>query len=234
MKTKRLEYLDGTTTLEAYVAYQESNEPRPLVLISHAWAGRDQFVMGKAEQMAQLGLVGFALDMYGQGKLGSNIEENSKLMMPFMEDRSKIKQRMHLALETARALPFVDETKVIAIGFCFGGLCVLDLARSGADIAGVVSFHGLFDPPFETQAIQAKVLAFHGDQDPMVPADKVQAFKDEMTQAGADWQLHIYGNTQHAFTNPEAKDPNLGTIYNPSAEQRAWQSFKHFIAECFD
>lgn len=233
MKTERLEYQDAATTLEAFIAYQPSDQPKPLVLISHAWAGRDQFVCDKAQALAELGYVGFALDMYGRGRLGTSVEENSKMMMPFMEDREALKRRMHLALETARALPFVDENKVVAIGYCFGGLCVLDLARSGADVNGVVSFHGLFEPPPQTHSITAKVLAMHGDLDPMVPADKVRAFQDEMTQANADWQLLVYGNNYHAFTNPEANDTQMGAIYNEDADKRSWLMMKAFLEECF-
>jgi len=142
MKTESVEYQDDTNTLEAFVARPDTDEELPTVLISHAWAGRDQFVCDKAQEIAELGYVGFALDMFGKGKLGTSVEENSALIGPFMSDREYLKRRITLALETANSLPYVDSNKIVAIGFCFGGLSVLDLARSGVDIVGVVSFHG--------------------------------------------------------------------------------------------
>lgn len=234
MKTKHVPYVDGTHELEAFVAYHESEQPKPVVLIAHAWAGRDDFVQNKAQAIAELGYVGFALDMYGKGKLGNRIEENAALMQPLMDDRNLIKRRMHLALETARALPFVDEQRVVVIGFCFGGLCALDLARSGANVQGVVSFHGLFTPPhYGAESIHAKILVIHGDQDPMATPDNLRQFQDEMTAAGADWQSHVFGKTLHAFTNPQANDPELGTVYNRQADQRAWVLLQNFLDEVF-
>lgn len=234
MKTHLMEYQDGTTLLEAYIAVKDPKTPKPLVLIAHAWAGRDQFACDKAEQIAELGYVGFALDMFGKGKLGTNTEECSALIQPFITDRHLLKQRILAALKTASDLPYVDVDRIAAIGFCFGGLCVLDLARSGANINGVVSFHGLFDPPPKTERISAKVLALHGDADPMVPPNKVRALQEELTHAGADWQVHVYGNTSHAFTNPLANDTSLGLIYNKTAQQRSWIAMQNFLAEVFE
>ncbi len=229
-------YLDGETLLEAFFAYDDSFAGRrPAVLISHAWRGRDQFVDDKAQELAKLGYVAFALDMYGQGILGQSTAENAALMQPFMDDRQALQQRINAALYAIKRLPWTDDSKIAAIGFCFGGLCVLDLARMGANIKGVVSFHGLLMPPPQTNStnIQAKVLALHGHDDPMVTQEQVQAFMQEMTQLKADWQLHHYGHTMHAFTNPEANDPEFGTVYNAMAEQRAWQSMQNFLSEIF-
>ncbi|MDD2801869.1 MAG: dienelactone hydrolase family protein, partial [Methylococcales bacterium] len=136
-------YLDGDVLLEAYFAFDDAiTERRPAVLISHAWGGRDDFVAEKANKLAELGYVGFALDMYGKGVLGNSPEQNSKLMQPFMADRGLLQKRIKAALYAVRLLPWVDDSKIAAMGFCFGGLCVLDLARAGADLKGVVSFHG--------------------------------------------------------------------------------------------
>jgi dienelactone hydrolase len=206
------------------------------VLISHAWGGRDNFVADKARKLAGLGYVGFALDIYGKGVLGTSKEENAKLMQPFMEDREKLQQRMKAALTAVKQLPWVDDSKIAAMGFCFGGLCVLDLARTGADIKGVVSFHGLLDAPGNIQGnkIKAKVLALHGRDDPMGLPEQVLAFQEEMTQAGADWQFVSYGHTVHAFTNPVANDPDFGTVYQADADRRSWQAMQNFLAEIFN
>jgi dienelactone hydrolase len=137
--------------------------------------------------------------------------------------------------KVAKEQPEVDSSKVAAIGFCFGGLCVLDIARTGADLNGVVSFHGLFMPPGNTggKKIKAKVLALHGWDDPMATPDQVTALGKELTDAGADWQLHAYGGTMHAFTNPDANDPDFGTVYNAAADTRSWTAMKNFLAEIF-
>jgi dienelactone hydrolase len=229
-------YLDGGVLLEAFFAFDDAlTERRPAVLISHAWGGRDDFVAEKAIKLAELGYVGFALDMYGKGVLGGSAEQNSKLMQPFMADRGMLQKRINAALYAVTLLPWVDDTKLAAMGFCFGGLCVLDLARSGADLKGVISFHGLLGAPenLPIQPIKAKVLALHGHDDPMGPVEQVLAFEQEMTNAGADWQLHTYGHTMHAFTNPIANDPSFGTVYQANADKRSWLAMKNFLAEIF-
>jgi len=229
-------YMDGDVVLEAFFAFDDSlSGRRPAVLINHTWVGRDDFVAEKAKKLAALGYVGFAVDMYGKGVLGSDREENMRLMQPFMADRAMLQQRMKAALATVKLMPWVDDGKIASIGFCFGGLCSLDLARTGIDIKGVVSFHGLLDAPGNTQgnAIKAKVLVLHGRDDPMNPAEQVLAFEREMTEAGADWQLHTYGHTMHAFTNPLANDPAFGTVYQPSADRRSWIAMQNFLAEIF-
>jgi dienelactone hydrolase len=237
MAERLIEYTHNGATLEAYMAWDESSPgPRPGVLISHAWAGRGEFECDKARMLAGLGYCAFALDLYGKGVRGSGIEENSKLMKPFVEDRAMLQSRLSAALETFGSQPEVDAGRIAAIGFCFGGLCVLDLARIGAPVRGVVSLHGLFVPPGNTDGnkISAKVMALHGHDDPMVPVEMVNALEKELTEGGADWQVHVYGNTMHAFTNPEANDPAHGTVYNPVAARRAWVVTKDFLAEVLD
>ncbi len=229
-------YLDGDVLLEAFFAYDDSfSGPRPAVLINHTWAGRDDFVGEKAKKIAALGYVGFAVDMYGKGVLGSSPDENAKLMQPFMDDRQMLQKRMQAALYAVKLLPWVDDSKVAAIGFCFGGLCSLDLARTGADLKGVISFHGLLGAPGTTQenAIKAKILALCGHDDPLATVDQVIAFEQEMTKAGADWQLHTFGNTQHAFTNPLANDPDRGMVYRLDADRRSWLAMENFLTEIF-
>ena len=228
-------YLDGDVLLEAFFAFDDSlSGRRPAVLINHAWGGRDDFVAEKAKKLAALGYVGFAVDMYGKGVLGSDAEENAKLMQPFIQDRQLLLKRMQAALYAVKLMPWVDDSKVAAIGFCFGGLCSLDLARAGVDLKGVVSFHGLLGAPDDDgHPIKAKILALHGHDDPMVPIEQVIAFEQEMTKAGADWQLHTFGNTQHAFTNPLANNPDFGTVYQPQADKRSWVLLENFLAEVF-
>ncbi len=236
VQTREVEYFDGDVRLLGFLAFDDALPgPVPAVLVSHMWGGREAFVCDKAKDLAALGYVGFALDLYGDAKTGSGPEENARLMQPFLEDRTLLQRRMHLALETARGLERVDPGRIAAIGFCFGGLCVLDLARTGADVRGVVSFHGLLKPPGNTQGnrIYAKVLVLHGHDDPMVPVEDVVALEQELTEAGADWQVHVYGHTMHAFTNPRANDPGLGTVYHPVADRRSWLAMRNFLEEIF-
>jgi dienelactone hydrolase len=231
-----LEYHDGETLLEAYVALPATEATRrPAVIVSHAWAGRAQFECEKADKLAAQGYVGVAIDNYGKGVFGNNNEENAALMTPFLRDRGKLRKRLQAGIAAARSISMVDQDRIAAIGFCFGGLCVLDMARSGADLKGVVSFHGLFNAPenLPNGKITAKVLALHGHDDPMVPPEKVLALQSELTAAGVDWQVHAYGGTMHAFTNPQANAPQNGMAWNPVAEKRAWQSMQNFLAEIF-
>ena len=230
-------YLDGEVLLEGFFAYDDTVEGRrPAVMINHAWAGRNDFANDKALKLAELGYFAFAVDMYGKGIIGQNNEESAQLMQPFMDDRSLLLKRMNAALYAVKLLPWVDDKKIAAIGFCFGGLCVLDFARSGIDISGVVSFHGLLGAPENSHQIniKAKVLVLHGNDDPMAPVEQVITLQQELTQSGADWQIHSYGHTMHAFTNPVANDPGFGTVYQPEADKRSWISMKNFLAEVFE
>lgn len=228
-----IEYKDGDTVLEGILCYDDSRPgPLPAVLISHAWNGRDEFASRKAHRLAWHGYAAFALDMFGKGKRGSTAEECQALIGPFMGDRAKLANRIQAAVSTVKALPQVDSRRVAALGFCFGGLCVLDLARSGADVRGVVSFHGLLSPSgLPATKIKSKVLILHGNDDPMAPTEAVVAIGKELSAAGADWQLHNYGGTVHAFTNPEADNPAFGTVYNAAADRRSWKSLLNFLEE---
>jgi dienelactone hydrolase len=235
--TNTISYMDGDTVLEAFFAFDDAiTGRRPAVLISHMWDGRGEFVAEKAKKLAELGYLGFALDMYGKGILGTSPEQNMQLMQPFMKDRAMLRQRISAALSAIKLLPWTDDNKIAAIGFCFGGLCVLDLARTGADIKGVVSFHGLLDMAknLPTQAVKAKVLVLHGQDDPMVSPQQVSTFQDEMTHAGADWQIHSYGHTMHAFTNPLADNPDAGAFYQADADRRSWSAMQNFLTEIFN
>ncbi|CAI8868797.1 MULTISPECIES: dienelactone hydrolase family protein [Methylococcus] len=234
VQMREIDYHHADTLLSGYFACDDEFPlPRPGILVSHAWGGRDAFVCDKARRLAELGYAAFALDMYGKGIVGSGPEQNAQLMAPFMADRGLLQSRMNAALDTVRSLPEVDPGRIAAMGFCFGGLCVLDLARTGADLRGVVSFHGLFIPPGNTagRKIRAKVLVLHGYEDPMAPPEQALALGRELTEAGADWQIHMYGHTLHAFSNPLANDRSFGTVYDPTADRRSWQAMQNFLAE---
>lgn len=229
-------YMDGDTALEGYLAYHKSEQPRPAVLVAHDWGGRRELACKAAERMAGLGYIGFALDMYGKGVFGKDgdIDGNSALMNPLASDRAYLRRRITAAYNAVTELPQVDAEKIAAIGFCFGGMCVLELARAGVDVRGVVSIHGLLFPGnVDNEKITAKILCLHGHDDPMVPPEQVLAFEQEMTAAQADWQMHTYGNTMHAFTNPNANNPDFGTVYKPQAAERAYQSIQNFLNEVF-
>lgn len=233
MRIEKIAYREGNTELEGHLALPAyDTAKRPLVLVAHAFRGQSDFERDKAEALAELGWAGFALDLYGKGVLAANVEEASTRMRTFLDDRALLRRRMLAGLEAVRSHLRVDAARVAAIGFCFGGLCVLDLARSGADVRAVVSFHGLFHPTgLPPETIRAKVLALHGWDDPMAKPDQVLAFAEEMSDAGVDWQLHAYGGTKHAFTNPSANDDARGTVFEPRADRRSWSAMRSFLDE---
>jgi dienelactone hydrolase len=231
--TQQIDYRDGDVVCKGVLAFDDSTAtPLPAVLVSHMWGGRESFVENKAQELAKFGYAGFALDMYGEGRRGTTPDQSRALMQPLVDDRAFLARRINAALGAVRELPNIDSTRIAAMGFCFGGMCVLDLARSGADVRGVISIHGLLEAPnFPNQSIRAKVLALHGYDDPLAPAEDVRNFQSEMAAAQADWQLHVYGGTAHAFTNPNANNPSAGLMYNPIAERRAWNTTLDFLGE---
>lgn len=233
-QTKEVSYSVNGLNHIGFMAYDDTLvQPKPGILICHDWTGRNQLAEDKAIELAKLGYVGFALDMYGNGQKGETNEQKMALMMPMMEDRSLLQARVLAAFDTLKQQRQVDDQNIMAMGYCFGGLCVLDLARSGVNVSKVVSFHGLLDAPRRKTAvkIKAKVLALHGYDDPMVPHAMIDEFANEMSAANVDWQLIAYGNTLHAFTNPLAADPALGTVYSAEADRRSWQAALDFFAE---
>src|SRR5262245_47789317 len=206
MREQYIEYRDGEALLEGFLCYDESQPgPRPAVLINHAWGGRDEFVERKARRLAWQGYACFAADNFGKGKRGTTNEECSALMTPFMKDRRMLLKRLRAGLATLQAMPIVDARRVAVMGFCFGGLCALDLARADSEIRGAVSFHGLLKPSGLTEPkVRARVLMLHGYDDPMDQPEDVLAVEKEFTAAGADRQLQAYGKYEHAFHNPAA------------------------------
>ncbi|SNS70064.1 Dienelactone hydrolase [Sphingomonas laterariae] len=233
IQTRPLIYDAPGGTFEGVIAWDDAaTGPRPGVLVSHNWMGQDDFDTGKAIALAELGYVGFAIDLYGQGRRATNTDEAMALAGELGSDRAVLQARINRTLELLRGLPEVDAGRTAAIGFCLGGKCVLDLARSGADVDGVVSFHGVFDaPPFANKPISAKVLVLHGFEDPLATPDQTVALGRELTDAGADWQIHMYGNTSHAFTAPGANNPDFGLLYDAKADRRSWQAMRNFLDE---
>ena len=232
--TRLVDYDHDGLRCEGFAAIpDDAAGPRPGLLIAHTWAGRNDFVMDKARELAAMGYVAFALDMYGAGRVGQSVEDCAALMGDVMRDRVLLQHRITAALSALQQLPEVDPQRIAALGFCFGGLCVLDLARTGASLRGVISFHGLFTPPENplTAPIVAKVLVLHGFEDPMATPEQAVELGRELTARGADWQLHWFGHTQHAFTNPLANDPALGTVYNAAADRRAGRCLTDFLDE---
>ncbi len=228
MKTALIPY----ENFEAFAAYP-SEKKHPLVILCHAWRGRDDFICDRAKRIAELGFVGFALDMYGKGVLGKSKEENIALKKPFLDDRTLLQKRLWQGFDAARALPYVDSSRIAVLGFGFGGLCTLDLARTCSELKGAISIYGHFDPlpDYPTSLISAKVLILHGFNDPISPVRELQAFMHEMEEAKIDWQAHIYGNSYHAFANPSANDPDSGILYNPASAKRAWDESERFLQD---
>lgn len=232
IETKSLDYEAGGQTYEGFLAMPDG-KPKAVIVIAHAWGGQSEFDHDKAKMLAEWGYAGFAMDVYGKGKRGKTTEQSQALMEPLASNREELQNRLKLGLETAKTESGCD--KASAIGFCFGGLSVLDMARAGMAVDGVASFHGLLGAPGNTSGhkTKSKVLVLHGWDDPMAKPEDVMAFAKEMTQAEADWQLHAYGGTMHAFTNPGANNPDFGTVYNPVAERRSLAALKDFLGELY-
>ncbi len=235
VKTEVVEYRQGDVVLEGYLAYDDSFKgKRPGVVVAHEWFGQTSYERKRAEQLARLGYVAFAIDMYGKGVRAKDGKEAAALAGKYMGDRKLMRARAAAGLDVLRSRPETDPTRLAAIGYCFGGTTVLELARSGADLAAVVSFHGGLSTPTPDDArnIKAKVLALHGADDPLVPMQQVVAFQEEMRKGKVDWEFISYGGAVHRFSNPAAgNDPSTGLAYNEKADRRSWEAMKVFFAE---
>jgi dienelactone hydrolase len=237
IKTQVVEYKDGNTVLEGYLAYDDAIKGKmPAVLIVHEWTGIGSYVKGRAEQLAGMGYAAFAIDIYGKGIRPANTDEAGKQAKIYRSDRQLMRRRAMAGLTQVKTYPFVDSSKIAAIGYCFGGGVSLEMARSGADLKGVVSFHGNLDTPDANDAknIKGKVLVCHGANDPFVKEEQVTAFQNEMRNAKTDWEMIFFGNAVHGFTNPEnGSDPSKGAAYNKDADMRSWEAMKRFFMEIF-
>jgi dienelactone hydrolase len=237
VRTELVAYKHGDATLEGYLAWNDAGKgKRPGVLVVHEWWGRNAYVERRARQLAGLGYVAFAVDMYGKGVVTEDPDKAGELSGRFKKDVALGRERIRKALDVLKENPKVDPKRIAAIGYCFGGTTVLELARSGAPVLGVVSFHGgLATPnPDDARNIKGRVLVLAGGDDPFVPPAQVNAFEDEMRNAKADWELVLYGGAQHSFTNPDVDRYKLkGAAYDRKADHRSWEAMKAFLSGLF-
>ena len=238
MQTKIVEYADGDVMLQGFVAWDpdKTGDAAPGVLVVHQWMGQTEYEQNRCRQLAALGYVAFALDIYGKGVRPSNPGEAGATAGIYKTDRKLYRRRLNLGLQQLRLQPYVQKDQIAAIGYCFGGTGVLELARSGADINGVVSFHGGLDSPSPEDAknIQARLLVCHGADDPFVRPSDIEAFKSELNAAKIDWQMIYYSNAVHSFTQPMAgNDNSRGAAYNQKADHRSWLAMQQFFDELF-
>ena len=237
LHTETIEYKQGGKVLQGYLAYDEAIAGlHPGVLIVHQWKGLGDYEKKRAEMLARLGYVAFAVDIYGKGIRPKDAQAAGAEAGKYKQNRQLLRARVQAGLAVLQKQERADPKRIAAIGYCFGGTTVIELARSGADIAGVVSFHGGLDSPTPADGknIKCKVLALHGGDDPFVPAKDLAAFEDEMRSAKVDWQLVKYGGAVHSFTDWNATDNKLpGAAYNESADRRSWEAMKQFFAEIF-
>jgi len=235
--TEKVAYRHGTVELTGFLAYDDAlTAKRPGVVVVHEWWGLNDFAKGRAEELARLGYVAFAVDMYGSGKVTSDAKEAGQLAGAFRSDRGLMRSRAAAGLDVLRGRTQVDPTRLAAIGYCFGGTVALEMARSGADLKGVASFHGgLATPnPADARNIRGKVLVLHGADDSFESPAEIAAFQEEMRQGGVDWQMNYYGGAVHSFTNPDAGKAGIkGVAYNGAADRRSWQALQDFFAEIF-
>jgi dienelactone hydrolase len=236
IQTKTIEYQHGDTVLEGVIVYDDAvKTKRPGVLIVHQWMGVTDYEKQRAEMLAKLGYVAFCADIYGKGVRPATVPEAGAQAGKFKNDRALMRARANAGLEAFKKSELVDAQKIAAIGYCFGGTTVIELARSGAQLGGVVSFHGGLDSPKpeDGKNIKCKVLALHGADDPFVPANDLKAFEDEMKNSGADWQLIQYGGAVHSFTDWKADGSMKGAKYDARADKRSWEDLQQFLAELF-
>lgn len=237
LRTELIEYKDGDVLLEGYLAYDDAVKgKRPGVVVVHEWWGLNRYIEKRTEKLAKLGYIAFAIDIYGKGKSTRDPQKAGELSGIYIKDRKLMRSRANAGLDVLSRHNLADASSIAAIGYCFGGTTVLELARSGASLAGVVSFHGGLDTPNPGDAknIKGSVLVLHGADDPFQSREKIEAFQDEMRKAGVDWQMNIYGGAEHSFTNPEADKLGIkGVAYNEKADKRSWEAMKIFFREIF-
>jgi dienelactone hydrolase len=229
IKTQRIEYRQGDTVLEGYVAWDDAKTgKRPAVMVVHDWNGLDAYEEGRARQLAELGYVGFAADIYGKGVRPKNPQESGAEAGKYRQDPALFRARMRASLDAMKAFAQTDASKTAALGYCFGGGGVMELARSGAEANGFITFHGAIGPSDSSEGknIKGKVLVVHAAQDPAVPREALSAFMDEMREGKVDYQLVVYNLNVHAFTVP-------GGQYDADADRRSWAELRRFLAELF-
>lgn len=232
--TRTVEHRHGDVALQGVVVCEVgAGRSRPGVLVVHGIEGPSEMQVDFARKLAEQGYAAFAVDLFGTSAVADDAQRCEQLMAEFLQDRAALQNRLLRVLEVARTLPEVDPTRVGAVGFCFGGLCVLDLDRAGADLRGVASFHGLLTPPRTAgrSTINSQVIVFHGWDDPFASPEDVVALGRELSDAGADWQVCAYGGAMHAFMAPTADNPEAGIAYDAVIARRAWDAMTTFLAE---
>lgn len=241
MERQKFDYkIDGKIFCGEFVFDASKSQKRPGILVVHTWKGRDHFTREKSEELAKLGYIAFAADLYGEGVEASSNEEASELMTPLFKDRRLLRKRITESYKALTGHPLVVKEKTGAIGFCFGGLACIELLRSGEPLSAIATFHAVIGDTLHgmkaklepnAEKLKAAMLLLHGHEDPLVTAKDLSSFEDELTKAKVDWQFNIYGHTVHAFTNPQANDEALR--YSEKASQRAWLAMKNFFEEHF-
>lgn len=234
IKTQTIEYREGDTVCEGHLAYDDAKSgKRPGILVAHEWGGCGEYMHNRCKMLAEMGYVAFALDVFGKGVRAATFPDCEKISKPYYEDRQLTRRRAKAGLDVLAKQPNVDASKIAAIGYCFGGIVVLELARSGADVRGSVAFHGQLSTPNPADAknIKGKVLICHGAIDPVVPPAEVAAFEKEMEDAKIDWQLIAYGGAVHTFTNWNLPTTGMPAAYNEKADKRSWKAMQDFFAE---
>lgn len=237
---EEIAYQAGDTTLEGYIAWDASKQgPRPGVIVVHEWWGHNDYARQRARMLAKEGYTALALDMFGDGKQADHPGDAQKLVMEATANAEVAKARFMAAYDLLKKQETVDPSKIAAIGYCFGGGIVLQMARLGTDLDGVASFHGMLstDAPAKPGVIKAKVLVLHGADDPFIPKEQVETFKKEMEAAGADYTFIEYPGVMHSFTNPAAtelgKKFNLPLVYNEDADEKSWAELQRFLRALF-
>ena len=241
IQTKTVEYSAQGAVMKGYLAYEEGiKEKRPGVLVVHEWWGLNDYIRGRARMLAELGYVALALDMYGEGKQAMHPTDAGKFSSELMQNFDISRTRFLAAIDFLKQQALVDPTRIAAMGYCFGGGVVLNMARQGVDLKGVASFHGSLKAvkPAQPGGVKAKVLVLHGADDKFIPQEQIEAFKQEMKTAGADFQFISYPGALHSFTNPEAdenaKKFNMAIAYNADADKKSWDELKKFLKTIFE
>lgn len=237
VKTETVEYKDDDTSLKGYLMYDDAVEgKRPGVIVVHEWWGLNDYARERAEMLAELGYVAFAIDMYGDDKVTEHADEAKGWMKQITENADNWQKRALIGLDILKKHELVNPEYTAAVGYCFGGATVMQMAYAGADLDGVVSFHGSLPPasPDQQNNIKASILVAHGDADGFVPPERVVAFKDALNAAGADWEMVVYSGARHGFTNPHASQYGMdGISHNEKADQRSWALMQSFFEEIF-
>lgn len=237
VKTKAVEYKQGDTVLQGLIAWNDAAKgKRPGVLVVHEWWGHNEHARNAARRLAEAGYVGFALDMYGKGKVAKHPEEAEAFMKEATKDPAVIAARFNAALDQLKQDPHVDPEKIAAIGYCFGGGVVLGMARSGADLDAVATFHGSLSTrtPAEKEKVKPRILVLTGASDPLVPPEQVEVFKKEMEAAGAKFEVVSYPGAKHGFTNPDADSHGMHALgYDAEADKKSWAAMLAMFKQVF-